>query len=195
MTIRTALVTIGIVVTVASAGTFQLASWPIGSAPASLHDAIARADLLIVEMQGAVLRELTDALQRGGAESAIGFCHLDAKAIADRVGVKERVAMGRTSDRLRNPANAAPAWAAPLVQAHAGKRASSIPGFAVDLGDNVGVLRPMIEQPLCASCHGPDGHIAPAVRLVLQRRYPLDRATGFKDGDLRGWFWVEVPKR
>jgi hypothetical protein len=24
-------------------------------------------------------------------------------------------------------------------------------------------------------------------------KYPKDQATGFKEGDLRGWFWVEVP--
>jgi hypothetical protein len=36
--------------------------------------------------------------------------------------------------------------------------------------------------------------LSPAVREELKERYPADQATGFKDGDLRGWFWVEVPK-
>jgi hypothetical protein len=29
--------------------------------------------------------------------------------------------------------------------------------------------------------------------VALAARYPDDRATGFAPGDLRGWFWVEVP--
>jgi len=28
---------------------------------------------------------------------------------------------------------------------------------------------------------------------VLAAKYPMDQATGFKEGDLRGWFWIEVP--
>jgi hypothetical protein len=33
------------------------------------------------------------------------------------------------------------------------------------------------------------------VREELAERYPADRATGFKVGDIRGWFWVEVPNK
>jgi hypothetical protein len=32
------------------------------------------------------------------------------------------------------------------------------------------------------------------VRQALLQRYPEDRAIGYAEGDLRGWFWVEVPK-
>ncbi len=34
----------------------------------------------------------------------------------------------------------------------------------------------------------------PAVKEVLASGYPRDEATGFAEGDLRGWFWIEVPK-
>lgn len=30
---------------------------------------------------------------------------------------------------------------------------------------------------------------------VIARLYPADRATGYRDGDLRGGLWVEVPSR
>jgi hypothetical protein len=65
----------------------------------------------------------------------------------------------------------------------------------VDLGDKVGVLRPIVERPMCASCHGSAGRMDSGVRLVLQDRYPADRAVGFTEGEIRGWFWVEMPKR
>ena len=49
-------------------------------------------------------------------------------------------------------------------------------------------------QPMCAGCHGPVDHITPEVRQMLADRYPKDRATGFTLGEIRGWYWVEMPK-
>jgi hypothetical protein len=170
-------------------------TWPTSQAPAELQPVISRADLVIVAMHDSVLRELTDALSRGGPGSAIAFCHIDATVVSQRVAKDEGIAAGRTSDRLRNPTNAPKPWAAPLVQANAGKAARSVEGFAVDLGDKVGVLRPIAQRAMCAGCHGPAEKLSPVVRSVLQDRYPVDRAVGFKEGEIRGWFWVEMPKR
>jgi len=47
----------------------------------------------------------------------------------------------------------------------------------------------------CVVCHGDPAQIPDAVLAALAARYPDDRATGFAEGDLRGWFWVEVPAR
>ena len=41
--------------------------------------------------------------------------------------------------------------------------------------------------------HGADQDLDPAVKAAISARYPEDRATNFAAGDLRGWFWVEVP--
>jgi hypothetical protein len=173
----------------------EFKSWPLNQAPAELRPATSRADLVIVEMHGTVLRELSDALARRGPTGGFGFCHLDATAIIQRMNAIGGTVAGRTSDRLRNPANAPRAWAAPLVAAHAGQRAASVEGFAVDLGDRVGVLRPMVEQAMCGNCHGTQKQLAPGVDMVRRQRYPADRAVGFRDGDIRGWYWVEMPKQ
>jgi hypothetical protein len=146
-------------------------------------------------MQDALLRELSEALELGGPEFALKSCHIDVVGITRRIGRQEGVRAGRTSDRLRNFANAPKVWAAPLVTAYAGHRTRDVEGFAVDLGEKVGVLRPITERPICASCHGPLEKLSPAVRDALGTRYPRDRATGFSEGEIRGWFWVEVPKQ
>ena len=192
--LRTAIVAAALLTTTSAAQT-EFKSWPLSQAPAELRIPISRADLVVVAMQDAVLRELHDALARGGPAGAINFCHLDATAITQRVGREEGIAAGRTSDRLRNPTNAPKPWAASFVTAYAGRPARSVEGFAVDLGDKVGVLRPIVERPMCAGCHGPEERMAPGVKLVLRDRYPADRAVGFTDGEIRGWFWVEMPKR
>ena len=44
----------------------------------------------------------------------------------------------------------------------------------------------------CEACHGERESIDPDVLKTIEAFYPEDRATGFSEGDLRGWFWIEV---
>ena len=169
-------------------------TYPVAQAPVAWRPAIQHADLVIVSLQSAVLRELNAAILQGGPEHALRSCHLEAAAVAVAVSRREGVAAGRTSARLRNARNAPRPWAAPIVARSDGKAADA-GGFAVDLGDRVGLLRPIVAQQVCAACHGPANKIAPAVKAAIAARYPSDRAVDFDTGDLRGWFWVEVPKQ
>ena len=186
---------IAALMTVALAAQPEYKSWPLSQAPEELRPAISRADVIVVAIQDAVLRELNDALARGSTTSGSAFCHVDVTAIIQRVSREDGITAGRTSDRLRNPANAPKAWAAPFVAAHAGRPVKTVDGYAIDLGEKIGVLRPIVEQPMCGGCHGTRERMSPGVKLLLQDRYPFDRATGFRDGEIRGWFWVELPKR
>lgn len=170
-------------------------TWRIADAPADLRPLISRADLIVVSLQDELLRELTAGLKEGGPGFAIKSCHVDVVGVTRRIARQDGVAAGRTSDRLRSPANAPRPWAAPLVAANAGGRARDVEGFVVDLGDAVGVLRPIAQRSICASCHGPADTLDPAVRSALKVRYPADRAIGFTQGEIRGWFWVEMPKK
>jgi hypothetical protein len=170
-------------------------TWRIVDAPPELRTAIARADVVIATLHDALLWELNSALEQGGPTLAIKSCHLDATRVAQRIGRQEGVAAGRTSDRLRNPLNAPRPWAAPLVKANAGRRARDVDGFAVDLGDKVGVIRPIAYRARCAGCHGQPETFGSAIRAELEERYPRDRATGFEEGEIRGWYWVEMAKR
>jgi len=63
-----------------------------------------------------------------------------------------------------------------------------------DLGDRVGVVRPITVVGLCTRCHGDPASFSPELRAAISKAYPDDRATGFAEGDLRGFFWAEVPK-
>jgi hypothetical protein len=172
-----------------------LTSWPAADAPPDLRVAIARADLIVVSLQDSMVRQIENALSQHATSSAIAACHLDTTFAEQRLARREGIAAGRTSDRVRNPTNAPRAWADALVRAHAGEPARSVDGFVVDLGDKIGLLRPIAERPICAGCHGPAEGVSAGVKAVLAERYPADRAVGFKTGEIRGWFWVEMPKR
>jgi hypothetical protein len=135
-----------------------------------------------------LLRRLTDALSQGGPAAAISICQEEAPQIAKSVAREHGVAIGRTSFRLRNPQNAPPEWAQPLVEQRLAE-----PQF-VDLPDGrLGALLPIRLKPQCTLCHGPEAELAEEVKTALAEQYPEDQATGFQEGDLRGWFWVEVP--
>jgi len=131
---------------------------------------------------------LLAAMSNGGPAKAIEVCSKLAPKLAKEVGEQHQVSIGRTAVRLRNENNRPPAWAEPLLK--------DLPTKPVvqDLENGrTGVLFPILLKVQCLTCHGPDDKIAAEIRTELARLYPNDKATGFQEGDLRGWFWMEVP--
>jgi hypothetical protein len=99
--------------------------------------------------------------------------------------------IGRTSARLRNRDNAPRAWVKPLLDDLVKARPEDRGPRTVDLDDGgLGVVLPIATGRPCLQCHGVD--VADDVKTAIARRYPRDEATGFREGDLRGVFWVEV---
>ncbi|HET9595487.1 MAG TPA: DUF3365 domain-containing protein, partial [Anaeromyxobacteraceae bacterium] len=120
----------------------------------------------------------------------------DANATTcDGAAAVQGVSVGRTSARLRNPGNAPPSWARGYVAATDGRKAAEVAPAAFDLGDRVGVLRPIETRRRCLSCHDARERVAEETRAWLARAYPRDRSFGYAVGDLRGFWWAEAPKR
>ncbi len=138
-------------------------------------------------------KELQTALREGmaqGIPEAITACRVRAPEIA-RTHSQDGVRVGRTSHRLRNPANAPPAWVAPLLAAYvADPSARAAKTVTIDDG-RAGYVEPIVAQGLCLACHG--SALAPEVSARIGELYPDDQAVGFASGDLRGLFWVEYP--
>ena len=144
---------------------------------------IAAKDVLFARLSG----RLMEVMGSEGPVAAIAVCKSEASEIAKAVGQQEDVKIGRTALKLRNPNNQPPAWAESLVAA-----AVDQPTF-LTLSDGRGAaLLPIKLKGLCLMCHGPVDQIMPEIKSQLATHYPNDQATGFKEGDLRGWFWVET---
>ena len=77
----------------------------------------------------------------------------------------------------------------------AGERGSSIETHAEPDGPRGErrYAKAIVMEPMCAVCHGE--RIAPEVEAAIRVSYPLDTATGFKAGELRGAFSVVWPAR
>jgi hypothetical protein len=131
---------------------------------------------------------LTEVVAAEGPVAAIRVCRDEAPDIARTVGEEQGLRIGRTGVRLRNPDNTPPAWAAAAVAARADERSAW-----VRQDDTVAELSPILLAAQCVACHGTPEALAPGVAEALAELYPEDQATGFAEGELRGWFWVEVP--
>lgn len=166
-----------------------LAAFWVGSTGAVAADDTQRAE----DVLGGFKRSLKQALVEGlaqGPVAAVEACHLEAPDLASTAS-KQGVRVGRASHLLRNPANAAPAWVQPLLDAYAADPASRAPRtVAIDSG-RTGYVEPIYVEPLCLTCHG--SSLAPEVAARIEALYPDDAATGYEVGDLRGVFWVELP--
>jgi hypothetical protein len=166
----------------------------LAEAPPEWSPAIRKAEGAARDFQQALQSRLAGALSRGGPAAAVDVCAEDAQRIGAETAAAAGVKLGRTSDRLRNPASAAPAWARAFVLLSAGERADDVKGIAVDLGAHLGVLLPIGVKGACLGCHGRPAAMSPEVNTVLARRYPADQAVGYREGDHRGFVWVEVRK-
>jgi hypothetical protein len=145
---------------------------------------LAAVNSLASEMMG----ELMAALDSGGPAEGIAVCQGKAPQVAAQVAEAYGLDIGRTSFALRNTSNTAPPWAEELVAERVGE-----PVYLAGPTGELGALLPIRLKAECQMCHGPEDAIADEVLSAIAEHYPEDRATGFAAGDLRGWFWVEVP--
>lgn len=127
----------------------------------------------------------------GGPVAAIDACRVRAPEIASKLST-DGVRIGRSSHRLRNPANRGPEWIEATLEAYVDEPDSRVPVVVEFDGDRVGYIEPIITQPMCVSCHG--DALAGPLAAEIERLYPDDEATGFAAGDLRGLFWVEFAR-
>ncbi|NNL99123.1 MAG: DUF3365 domain-containing protein, partial [Gammaproteobacteria bacterium] len=172
-------------------------AWPLAVLLAALSGAAGADDITPVAPGAALLKpfklSLKQALVTGlarGPAHAIDACRVEAPEIAARLSVNG-VTMGRSSDRLRNPANAAPEWVQGVLDEYL-DASGELKGRAVELSATEhGYVEPIFAGGLCLNCHG--AHLSPAVSAQLAELYPGDAATGYADGDFRGVFWIRYP--
>ncbi len=138
---------------------------------------------LAAELMG----ELTVALDAGDPNAAIAVCRDKAPSMAAQVSEAYGVEIGRTSYRLRNAANVAPAWAQPYVETMVEE-----PTYIAGPNGELGALLPIKLKAECQMCHGPADEIDEGIAAALAENYSDDQAVGFAEGDLRGWFWIEA---
>jgi hypothetical protein len=141
--------------------------------------------------------ELMQKMSTGGPSEAVAFCAGNAHGLTQGVIADTGVTVGRSSLRLRNPANAGPDWVQAWLTEQGERPLQGLDGFrridVVEGGKKYArVLKPIGIEPVCLNCHGPSGEMQAAIRERLGENYPEDQATGYATGDLRGAIWAEM---
>lgn len=142
----------------------------------------------IVDLRDTLMGRVMSVASEEGFPAAVTVCREEAMPLTEEAAEKYGVALGRTSEKLRNQDNQPPAWFGELAA-----DAADGPHFQeAETGELRGVV-PIRLAAACTNCHGADDELAEGVPEALALQYPDDQATGYAEGDLRGFFWVEVP--
>lgn len=172
------------------------ASSPSAEKQAAMADEARKAAGSLVQILGG---ELKQAMSTGGPEGAISVCKDKAPAIAASVSQNTGMQIKRVSPKNRSP-NAVPdAWEA-SAQAElekrlaAGEKPETLDTWQVVETPTGKVFRYAKGLPVmavCLNCHGES--VNDAVKAKLAAEYPNDKATGYKQGMLRGLISIKRP--
>lgn len=139
---------------------------------------------------------LQSSIAKDGPEKAISFCHDQAMPLTGKLDT-DSVRVYRVAERYRNPANRLKpgdqvVWEQYLAAKSAGDSLFSV---TVDSDSAVDYYKPILLQPMCATCHGqPKTDIPARLVQVIDSVYPGDLAKGFAPGDLRGMWHIRFTK-
>jgi len=159
-----------------------------------LIDARKVSNELVESVRGLLLKEI----EKGGFSSAIRVCSELAQEITNRLSSRTGLYIRRVSLRYRNPKNVPDDYERrKLEEFDRLNREKKLPHEYVEVVNEQGVeylryMRPLIAAPLCMTCHGPKENIPSEVQVILEKKYPDDRAMGFLVGDLRGAISVKI---
>lgn len=140
---------------------------------------------------------LLRAIQEVGIGDALPYCSAQAIPLTQIVARTNNVSLRRVTHQARNPANQANATELALLQRlreeqRTGKPLKPI--ATVTAPDTVTVYAPIvISTNLCLKCHGaPETDVALEHWALIKRLYPGDTAIGFKLGDVRGLWRIDL---
>lgn len=155
---------------------------------------IASAKAAIKELAGALQTELKNAMQTGGPVAAIAVCNTQAMPITQKTANEQGMLLSRVSLKNRNPSNLPNEWQTLVLEDFeqrkaAGQDVGSLvwsETVSIDGGEEFRFMKAIPTGAVCLNCHGTD--LSPEVSRVLTELYPMDRATGYREGDIRGAF-------
>lgn len=150
-----------------------------------------------------VVAAMQSAVSAKGAAGAIPVCREEAPTLLHALRQQTGWEIRRVSLKTRNATTGTPdAWearqlAAFNIRAANGEKPEQIEvAELVSDGDGRRSLRYMKAlpvAPVCLQCHGPAEALADDLKAALALEYPLDRATGYAAGQVRGALSVRRP--
>ncbi|MDD0854156.1 DUF3365 domain-containing protein [Halobacteriovorax sp. GB3] len=143
--------------------------------------------LQTIQSLGSQLKKELKSSMRKSPVNAIETCHIQAPKISSELSTKD-LKIGRVSFKNRNPDNKPKDWMISYMEDFHIKKIKS-PYLVVQIDSKTkGLIKPIVTAPLCLTCHGEN--ISTPIQHKIKKLYPNDKATGYKIGQIRGFFWA-----
>jgi hypothetical protein len=147
------------------------------------------------ELKGEMKKRMKD--DPTGLQAAY-FCAKSAHDITKKINAAfpKGVRVYRTALKYRNPDNRPDATDKEVMEKMVeALRNGNFEKRAVAVKTKNGARRvymPLLTGKTCLKCHGEIEKIDPKVKETIAKKYPEDKATGFKEGELRGVIVAEM---
>jgi hypothetical protein len=185
-------------------------------------DPAAQARTTVAGLAAKLKSLLGDELAKGGFDGAVVACSTSAQKVTREFATQSGVDIRRVTLKARNSVNAPDAWERaqleqweaalksgkplpeevwttvedPPTPSNRERREAGSPNRGPQAGTRYHrLMKPIVIQGMCVSCHGSDAQIPDSVKKQIAKSYHQDLATGYKAGDLRGAFSVKIPDR
>jgi hypothetical protein len=167
----------------------------LAASPAFANDALlADARKVASAMPPKLLAVLATEIEKGGPEGAIAVCREKAPQMAKAASEESGWAIRRVSLKNRNPKAVPDAWEKAVLEEFDRRAAAGENPAALEKGEVVDLdgkstyryMKALPTQAACLNCHGDPAAMKPAVKEKLAALYPDDKATGYKEKQIRG---------
>lgn len=152
------------------------------------------ADGLFQKVKGLLIAKMNDGNYAEAAEVCSNVAQKMTKDYAEETGID----VHRVSLKYRNPLNRPDKFEKKRLKIFereiAENKTVSEYYEVIEKGDEriLRYMKPVIIQEMCLKCHGDNSQIPDAVKKILFAKYPKDKATGYKIGDVRGAISVRM---
>lgn len=154
-----------------------------------------QADSIATVSQMILLQNVATAIQKGGTEYAVDFCHVKAIPITDSLSKEVRMSIQRITDKNRNPKNNLKTKTDRSIFDEFKRKQELSDTLLTQNEQYVYYKRINLAMPTCMKCHGnPTTDIEEKTLQKINTSYPNDKAVGYKLNDLRGLWKIKIDK-
>jgi hypothetical protein len=192
------IVTLTLLLTACATGETKVETQVEAAQPKQIEESRAVAKTLATQLGG----KLKESMNKNDPAESISVCKEIAPQIATDLTKQTGWQVGRVGTRARNAATGVPnAWQTEALASFSermknGEKADTMEFSQVvtdSSGKHLHYAKAIAIQPMCLTCHGPAETISEGVKARLRADYPLDQATGYKEGELRGAVVITRP--
>lgn len=146
-----------------------------------------------------IRRTLLEISETGDFAKAAEVCSEIAQKLTKEYAEEKKVEIRRVTLKTRNPLNKPDEFEEThlrFFEERASMKEENIEHYEITEEKGRKFLRymkPVFIQEMCLKCHGNQSNIPSEVKKILSKRYPQDKAIGYKVGDIRGAITLKIP--